>query len=359
MTELLEIRAGKTAFSHIREHGLVPDDIRGVTGASGAAKWLSIYGLYRTIFSQWLRPVTHPVFLFGTSIGAWTLSAGAQADPARAYDRLKAAYIGQVYKGRITPEKITRESLRILDRVFPPERVSEILAHPFLRLGFSAVRCKGPMAADITPFLAGGMLAAFGLNLVSRKTQCLLFERTLFHVSGKEGDGGYPFNFDPAPTRMVQLNPQNFSQALLASGSIPVIMSGIGDIQGAPKGIYRDGGVLDYHPVAAVKDSAPGLVLYPHFYSRITPGWFDKQLSWRKAPGRMLDRTILVSPSPEFVRALPHGRIPDRHDFIRFQDRDKERFDIWETAAKMSRELGNAFLSAVVSGRIAKMIQPF
>ena len=143
MTELLEIRAGRTALAHIRKNGLSPSDIRGVTGASGAAKWLSIYGLYRAIFSQWLGQASQPVFLYGTSIGAWTLAAGAQADPARAYDDLKAAYIAQVYRGDITPEKISRVSSRILARVFGPARVSQILSHPSFQLGFSAVRCRG------------------------------------------------------------------------------------------------------------------------------------------------------------------------------------------------------------------------
>lgn len=359
MTELLEIRAGKTALAHIRSKGLSPEDICGVTGASGAAKWLSIYGLYRTIFSRWLTHLTRPVFLFGTSIGAWTLSAGAQADPARAYDRLKTAYIGQVYRGRITPEKITEESHRIIARVFGPDEVEQILTHPFLRLGFSAVRCRGPMAVESLPALAGGMLAAFGLNFFSRKTQGLLFERAFFHVPGERGtDDRVPFAFDGAATRKVPLDQSNFTRALLASGSIPVIMSGIRDIPGAPPGMYRDGGVLDYHPVPALRNEAPGLILYPHFYPRLTPGWFDKKLFWRRANGRILDRTVLVCPSPGFVRSLPYGRIPDRQDFIRFQGRDQDRFQTWETAAGMSLELGNAFFSAVASGRIAQLAKP-
>jgi len=55
MTGLLEIRAGKSAFKHITENGLQPNDISYVFGASGAAKWLAIYGLDRAIFGQWLK----------------------------------------------------------------------------------------------------------------------------------------------------------------------------------------------------------------------------------------------------------------------------------------------------------------
>lgn len=140
MKQVLEIRAGRTAMAHIREKGLSPADIRVVTGTSGAAKWLSIYGLYRAVFSRFLAGLSHPVYLFGTSIGAWTMAAGAQKEPAKAFDRLKQAYIRQQYQGRITPEKITEESLKILDAVFGPDQVSEVLTRPELRLCFSAVR---------------------------------------------------------------------------------------------------------------------------------------------------------------------------------------------------------------------------
>lgn len=33
----------------------------------------------------------------------------------------------------------------------------------------------------------------------------------------------------------------------MASGSIAVVMEGVRNIGGVPEGIYRDGGVTDYH----------------------------------------------------------------------------------------------------------------
>ncbi len=357
MTALLEIRAGRTALAHIRRQGLTPADIRVVTGASGAAKWLSIYGLYRTIFSQWLQDVSQPVFLYGTSIGAWTLAAGAQADPARAYDQLKAAYIAQVYRGNITPEKISEVSFQILDRVFGPDRVAEILNHPSIQLGFSAVRCKGPMAMESLSAQTGGMFAGFGLNLFSKRTQRLFFKRTLFHTG--TASVRVPVRFSGPGTDKVVLDRTNFRQALLASGSIPVVMSGIRDIPASPPGMYRDGGILDYHPVVSLKKEAPGFILYPHFYPWIIPGWFDKTLPWRRARGKVLDRTILVSPSDAFVRKLPFKRIPDRKDFIRFQGRDPQRFRTWDAAAQLSLELGSEFLDLIKTGQICERVKEF
>ncbi|MDD9302169.1 MAG: patatin-like phospholipase family protein [Desulfobacter sp.] len=334
MATPLIIRAGRAARTHIMEKGLVPEDILGVFGASGAAKWLAIYGLDRAIFSQWLNPISHDIYLFGTSIGAWKLAAGVQKDPGPAFDRLKQAYIGQKYEGRVTSEKITEESLKIFDQFLGKEKIGEILANPFLHLGFSAVQCKGPMALENKGVLLASMLAAFLMNLLSRNTQSLFFERTLFHVPGALD---WPMDFTGLSLNMVGLSSQNFKQALLASGSIPVIMDGIKDIPGAKKGTYRDGGVLDYHPIFPLLKERQGFILYPHFYPEIIPGWFDKTLPNRRA----------------------QGDIMDRKDFNRFHGKDELRTRVWQEVAQKSLALGSEFLGAVETGRIGNMVQPF
>ncbi len=356
MTAKLIIKAGRTAYAHIRENGLSPQDIRAVIGASGAAKWLTIYGLDRAIFSQWLKDVSHNIHLLGTSVGAWKLAAAAQNDPARAFDRLKDAYIAQTYRGRITPEKITSESLKILDRFLPREGVCEIFAQRFIKLGFASVRCKGPMAMENNGALGMGVLFAFALNYFSRRTQGLFFERTLFHVPGA---GPWPMDLDGFSLTLAPLNPDIFQQALLSSGSIPILMEGVKDIPGVPKGVYRDGGILDYHPAFPMKQGCPGFILYPHFYPEITPGWFDKKLTNRRARGHLLDHTILLAPSRQFVEQLPFGRIPDKKDFLRFRGEDNLRYQAWQTAAQKSLELGDVFLGAVDSGRIREWVTPF
>ncbi|WDP90657.1 MAG: patatin-like phospholipase family protein [Desulfobacter sp.] len=355
MTDKLTIKAGKTALAHIRERGLAPEDITAVLGASGAAKWLSIYGLDRAVFSRWLHGITHQVSLLGSSIGAWKLAAAAQEDPGRAFDRLRDAYISQTYRGRVTPEKITDESLKILNRFIPRETIPGILSHPYIKLGFLSVRCRGLMAEDNTPALGAGILAGYLLNLATRRTQAMFFNRVLFRVPGA---GATPFNINGFGAEQVALDMENFYRALLSSGSIPVVMDGIRDIPGARAGVYRDGGILDYHPLFSLKHHEPGFILYPHFYPHIIPGWFDKTMKRRRAVGEMADRVILVSPSPDFVSQLPYGRIPDRKDFLRFRGNDRERYRAWHAVAVKSLELGDAFLDAVASGRIRKMAAP-
>ena len=173
-TELV-FKAGKTALAHIRENGLSPSDVRAVLGASGAAKWLVLYGLDRMIFSRWLKEASQDIFLLGTSIGAWKLAAAAQARPEQAFDALKDAYISQTYKGRVTPKQVTTESLKILDLLLTPEKIREILSNSRFRLGFSAVRCRGIMVLENKAALVAGMGAAFAMNLLSRNTQSLFF----------------------------------------------------------------------------------------------------------------------------------------------------------------------------------------
>ena len=127
-------------------------------------------------------------------------------------------------------------------------------------------------------------------------------------------------------------------------------------IPGDPGHVHWDGGVLDYHPDL---DFGPGdgLVLYPHFYSYVVPGWFDKALPWRRARGDNFRRVLLISPSDEFVAALPGGRIPDRQDFYRYPDR--ERMARWQTVLDASARLGDELNELTLTGRLAERVQPW
>jgi hypothetical protein len=155
----------------------------------------------------------------------------------------------------------------------------------------------------------------------------------------------------------VPLDAHNFQPALTASGAIPYVMEGVPDIAGAPEGMYRDGGILDYHPAVSLSSEQSGLILYPHFYPWIVPGWFDKNNPGRRVTGPVTDRMVLVAPSDTFVSRLPFGRIPDRKDFIRFKGNDAGRVAAWEKAADMSRILGDRFLEMTRTGRIQQMVR--
>jgi len=127
---------------------------------------------------------------------------------------------------------------------------------------------------------------------------------------------------------------------------------------GAPAGTYFDGGMLDYHPIPAHLGVTQGLVLYPHFYQHIIPGWFDKFFSSRYASAELLDNVIMISPSNHMVAQMPGGNIPDRKDFITFQHEDQQRQKNWRKVMDLSRQAGDEFLELMQSDQIAETVQP-
>lgn len=355
MSKLLFL-AGPKAYAQIRFQGLSASDINMVIGASGAAKWLSIYGLDRAIFSDFLPQAQQRILLYGTSVGAFKLAAASQADPAKALQNLACAYIDQYYEGTATPAEVKRETQSILDELFADTAVSEILQNPHYSFHLGAVRCKGILASKNTRVQKLAMIAAFLLATVARSQLNRLLDRTVMgNAQTLESFTGV----DAFNTERIILTEDNLITATLASGSIPVIMQAVSNITGTnPRHVFRDGGLIDYHPVPAnlVNDNT-GLVLYPHFYPYVVEGWFDKFFPWRKVSGSRLDNVILIAPSAEFVRSLPHSRIPSRQDFHRYKNRNQQRQAIWSEVMQRSLELGDEFLAAVKSGEIAERVQ--
>ncbi len=350
----LQFLAGHRAYARIRGDGLDPDMVRMVVGASGAAKWLVLHGLETALFSQWFAGRDRPLHLYGTSIGSWKSAAAARLDPAVAFSSLAEAYIHQYYRGKITADQVARETERIMDAFLGQGVPEEILAHPFCRLHLSSVRCRGLLASDQPRLQLAGLIAAWLANRFSRSLFRRLCPPTLFY------DGRTPPPFlhsEEFPGGEVELNAGNFRQALLASGSIPLVMRSVRGIDGARPGAYRDGGLYHYHPAFDFLGVQEGIVLYPHFYDQVTLGWLDKGRNSRRADGRMLADVLLLVPSAEFVAELPFGRIPDRRDFVRLAGRDDERVTAWQKAVRMSRRLGEAFLAAVESGRVRELVQ--
>jgi hypothetical protein len=121
-------------------------------------------------------------------------------------------------------------------------------------------------------------------------------------------------------------------------------------------GVHWDGGVLDYH-LDLDFGAGEGLVLYPHFYSHIVPGWFDKSLSWRRARVDNFRRALIIAPSDDFVAKLPGGKIPDRKDFYTVPE--AERIPRWQKAVDMSTQLGEELQELLATNRIADRIRPW
>lgn len=354
MNKDLLFLAGKNAWARIHDNGLSPEDVTVVAGAAGAAKWLVISELDKIIFSRWMKDRIKPLLLYGTSIGSWKLASAILSDPASAIDALADAYTQQRYNGRVTPKRVREECRKILDACFPKERISEILNHPVMRFNTTATRCRGVTGSEKISVQFFGLALAFMLNRVSRKFLSVFFERAFFYDPRENPEF---FEKSEFPIQRVPLDDENFRHALLATSSIPLVMGGIRDIAGAEAGVYRDGGILDYHPASFSPKKENGIILYPHFSTRLIPGWFDKNILRRNAdPEHMKDMLMLV-PSPEFVSSLPYGRIPDRADFKTFDGRDTERISYWKEATLEGKRLADCFMESVLSGSIRTQVR--
>ena len=348
----LVFKAGPGALASVRKDGFGPERIGTIAGASGGAKWLVLSQLDRAILDTVVPKLKGPVHLVGSSIGTWRFSCYAQEDPVAAIERFELAYLEQTYSDDPDAAEITAKSREILNFVLRERGVEQVLSHPVLRANVMAVRARHLVGSEHRAALGAGLLAAATMNLALRRSLGLFFERVLFY---DERDRPPFFDLHDFPTQRVPLTKDNYKDAVVASGSIPMILEGVRDIPGAKPGTYRDGGVIDYHldlPVSAPQR----LTLFPHFYSHIVPGWFDKKLFWRKPAPANIDRTILVSPSAEFVASLPLSKIPDRNDFVNFSSLERTRN--WRSVVNACARMADEFVEVIETGSLATRLEP-
>jgi predicted acylesterase/phospholipase RssA len=335
------LRAGAGAAAHVRAHGISADDVACIPAAAGGPKGLALIPLDRLLHREWLRAPTD-LELVGASIGAWRMAAFAQADPVAALDRLQHAYVhDQNYDRRPTPDEVA-QACRRLARALIDGRTLPVRAGVSLTIVTS--RARGALAGrDTRLAFAGAGLA----NAWSRESLAAQLERVLF-VTGRSF---LSEPFDAFGSRTVPLTGDNTEDALVASGTIPIVCTPVRDIPGAPAGNYWDGALVDYHlrlPYTRLTRRGSGrrIVLYPHFNDYVTPGWLDKHLPWRRrSRGHpWLDDLLLVAPSREFLARLPNGKLPDRKDFYRYGTDHARRIRDWERAISECQRFAEAVL---------------
>ncbi|MEM7431356.1 MAG: patatin-like phospholipase family protein [Pseudomonadota bacterium] len=339
-------------MDRIRRDGFAADMVGTMVGASGGAKWLVLSQLDRYLLSHVVPQFKGPVHLLGSSIGSWRFACYGQRDALAAINRFEQAYIEQSFSDNPDRAEISALTRRILQVLLGDTGVEEALSHPVFRTHVMTVRARHFATSENSFLLGGSLLVAALLNIVSRRSLGLSYERALFYDSRDIP----PFHdLSGFPMQTVPMSADNYGDAVLATGAIPLVIEGVRDIVGATPGVYRDGGVIDYHH--DLETSEPGrLTLYPHFYPYIIPGWFDKKLSWRRADGRDTQRTVLISPSPEFVQTLPGRKIPDRTDFMNYSQ--TERVRVWREVVSACEALADELADVLENGRLAERLEP-
>jgi len=268
-----------------------------------------------------------------------------------ALDEFARGYTEQTYPKRPSRRLVSDSAREMLARLFTG-REDEILSHPHYRLHILTVRGRWPPHARLVLTTALGFGMAAMANAVGRRHLARFIDRAIFH-DPREHPAFFRTGsrFDPFHTHEVTLDRGNLADALLASASIPLVLEGVPDIASAPRGIYWDGGIIDYHLHLPYYRSK-ALVLYPHFVDRIVPGWLDKGMPWRHARGEWLDNVILVSHVARVRwRGCRTASFPDRRDFVRFEGDDAGRMKYWRAAIAESTRLGDEFLEVRAQAR--------
>jgi hypothetical protein len=348
----LRFLAGPGAASIIRKDGFGPEQVGTIAGASGGAKWLVLSQLDRVISDRILPRLKGPVHLLGSSIGSWRFACYAQANPRAAIDRFEEAYLEQRYSDKPDSGEISDKSREIIEHVLGDTGTSEIINHPQLRTHVLTVRARYLVASEHPVALSAGLFLAATANMVARRSLGMFFVRGLFF---DPRDLPPFFNAQGFPIERTAISEANLADAIRASGAIPLVLNGIRDISGAPPGMYRDGGIIDYH--LDLPTSPEGrLTLYPHFFDYLKPGWFDKNLAWRRHQAANIDRTLVICPSADFVSRLPGGKVPDRTDFQTMTP--ERRRKAWRTCVSACEELAEDLHDVLDCGELSARLEP-
>jgi hypothetical protein len=356
----LILRAGHKALASIRREGLSPDQVAVIPGAAGGPKALGIIGLDRAIFGEWLPRAPRVRDLIGVSIGAWRFAAVCRGDVLPALKDFGDIYCGQRYPTRPSLRMVSESAHRNTRQLLEGQE-QNVLTNPHYRLHVIATRGRGLLTNQSRLRTPLGFAIAALTNALGREYLPHLMDRMWLH-----DPRGMPAfirtddennNFDCFETIPTALNEANLHPALWASAAIPMVMEGVVDLPGAPLGTYWDGGIVDYH-LHLPYHRADGITLYPHFTDQLIPGWLDKPMPWRRARGAWLENMVMVSPSREYLAALPLQKLPDRSDFKRFVYDGDARERYWRQTMAESERMGEEFLRLCESGEIGDRLQP-
>lgn len=338
---MIDIYAGKSALKIIQAQGFKPELFTSFLGASGGPKWFSLFGLDKYLFGEFFKNKNEPLNIIGSSAGAFRAACFTQNNPVAAIERLAKNYAETIYADKVGPAEISKSARELLDVVLGSTGVQEIIDNPVFKAHFIVAKSKGFVASENKLVQGGGLFSSYILNRISRKLLTWQFDRYIYQPQDSSLNILDHCGFK---TQKIFFGQENIKPALLASGSIPMVMEGIRNIPNSPNGVYRDGGLIDYHFDFLIKGE--GLTLYPHFNPNPKAGWFDKHLSRRVLPENY-DKIVMICPSQEFIDALPYQKIPDRSDFKAMEAIPRIKY--WKKVLSETEKLSDSFHDFLLS----------
>ncbi|MBP7763620.1 MAG: hypothetical protein K4445_12280 [Deltaproteobacteria bacterium] len=350
----LRIKAGRKAYEIIKDGGFDFDAVSAYFGAAVGPRWLIASGFDLTLLTQKLLGRSRPVHLIGSSAGAWRFAAWLQPEALDAYRKFLHAYVHVGFTREDTPDTILNKFSEIINAYIEDDALSFALASKRYRFSVITARARGLVASESPLLQKSALLVCYLLNLISRNAIYTFADRVVFYNGSKPP----PFCFQPGfRGHFVPINEANFKYAVMASGAIPLAVAGVRNIFGAPRGVYRDGGLIDYHLTHQFAARENDLVLFFHHQERIIPGWLDKKIQHRTPDEETLANVVMLFPSQSFIDRLPGGKVPDRDDFLTYLENGSERIAAWNQAVDLAAPLGEDFLELIESGKIREMVE--
>lgn len=348
------IRAGKNVYEIIQADEFDFDNVTTYVGATPGPRWLVASGFDLSLLKSGVLGNKRPAVLAGSSAGALRFAAWMQPEAEKSYNKLIEAYIAMNFTKKDTPETILQSIRNLIDSYIDDDALPFALANRKYRLAIMTARSKHLAASNVRWLQMLALGTGFVCNALNRRLIHRFFQRVVFHNSPI-----LPYfclNHD-FRGQAIPLNEVNFKYALLASLAVPLAAAGVRDIYGAPGGMYRDGGLMDYHLNQKYSGEKGAVTLLFNHQRRLIPTWLDKRLSSRQPPGEYLEDLLMVYPSSDFIRKLPYGKVPERGDFRKYADNPSKRMRDWKRAVEVSKHLGEKFLELVESGKLREVVE--
>jgi hypothetical protein len=350
----IRIKAGKRVYEIIKDGGFDFNCVSTYYGAAVGPRWLIASGFDLTLLKGEFLGRSRAVNLVGSSAGAWRFAAWLQPEASLCYQKLLDAYINTRYSRNDNPSTVLEKFTGLINEYLEDDALPFALANKKYRLTIITARARGLLASETQWLQKLGLAACYLFNRISRNNIHHFAERIVFHNSSM------PPSFCLQPQfhgRYVRINEINFKYAVMASGAIPLVVAGVHNIYGAPRGVYRDGGLIDYHLSHQFAAQKNEIVLFFHHQERIIPGWLDKNLVQRAPDPETLSNVLMVFPTQSFVEKLPGEKVPERADFIAYLDDQETRIKNWYKAVELFAPLGEDFIELVESGKIKDVVE--